>query len=112
MHITEPTEKRWWQQRLESVRSKATFSPEEKKHILDRLTAAEGLERFLHTKYVGQKRFSLEGGESFIASMDELVQSAGANGVQEIVIAMGLRGRLDVLVKSRDQMPEDLFTDI
>ena len=71
MHITEPTEKRWWQQRLESIRSKPNFSAEKKLHILDRLTAAEGLERYLHTKYVGQKRFSLEGGESFIASMDE-----------------------------------------
>jgi 2-oxoglutarate dehydrogenase E1 component len=78
MHITEPTEKRWWQQKLESIRSKPNFTAEEKKHILDRLTASEGLERYLHTKYVGQKRFSLEGGESFIASMDELVQRAGS----------------------------------
>ena len=67
MHFTDPTEKRWWQQRLESIRSKGTFTNEQKKHILNRLTAAEGLERYLHTKYVGQKRFSLEGGESFIA---------------------------------------------
>jgi 2-oxoglutarate dehydrogenase E1 component len=80
MHITEPTEKRWWQQHLESVRSKPEFTLEHKLHILERLTAAEGLERYLHTKYVGQKRFSLEGGESFIASMDELVQRAGATG--------------------------------
>ena len=80
MHITEPTEKRWWQQRLEAIRSKPSFSAEEKIHILDRLTAAEGLERYLHTKYVGQKRFSLEGGESFIASMDEFVQRAGETG--------------------------------
>ncbi|MDH5538936.1 MAG: 2-oxoglutarate dehydrogenase E1 component, partial [Rhizobacter sp.] len=98
MHVTEPIEKRWWQQRLETVRSKPTFSAEEKKHILDRLTAAEGLERYLHTKYVGQKRFSLEGGESFIASMDELAQRAGEHGVQEIVIGMAHRGRLNVLV--------------
>jgi 2-oxoglutarate dehydrogenase E1 component len=68
MHCTDPAEKRWWQERLESIRSKPSFSADEKKHILDRLTAAEGLERYLHTKYVGQKRFSLEGGESFIAS--------------------------------------------
>ena len=80
MHITEPVEKRWWQQKLESIRSKPNFSAAEKKHILDRLTAAEGLERYLHTKYVGQKRFSLEGGESFIASMDAVVQGAGARG--------------------------------
>src|SRR5437773_6071881 len=111
MHITEPTEKRWWQQRLESVRSKATFSPEEKKHILERLTAAEGLERYLHTKYVGQKRFSLEGGESVIVSMDELVQRGGAKGVQEIVIGMAHRGRLNVLVNVLGKMPKDLFLE-
>ena len=70
MHITEPVEKRWWQERLESIRSKPAFSNDEKVGILDKITAAEGLERFLHTKYVGQKRFSLEGSETFIASMD------------------------------------------
>ncbi|MEY3273137.1 MAG: 2-oxoglutarate dehydrogenase component, partial [Pseudomonadota bacterium] len=111
MHCTDPTEKRWWQERLESVRSTPTFTPDEKKHILDRLTAAEGLERYLHTKYVGQKRFSLEGGESFIASMDELVQRAGAVGVQEIVIGMAHRGRLNVLVNTLGKMPKDLFAE-
>jgi 2-oxoglutarate dehydrogenase E1 component len=111
MHITEPTEKRWWQERLESIRSKANLSNEEKIGILDRVTAAEGLERFLHTKYVGQKRFSLEGGESFIASMDELVQRAGAQGVQEIVIGMAHRGRLNVLVNTLGKMPKDLFAE-
>ena len=75
MYATDQTQKRWWQQKLESIRSKPMFNAEQKKHILDRLTAAEGLERFLHTKYVGQKRFSLEGGESFIAAMDELIQT-------------------------------------
>src|SRR5882762_7640328 len=111
MHITEPTEKRWWQQKLESIRSKPTFTAEEKIHILGRLTAAEGLERYLHTKYVGQKRFSLEGGESFIASMDELVQRGGAKGVQEIVIGMAHRGRLNVLVNTLGKMPKDLFAE-
>jgi len=110
-HITEPTEKRWWQERLESIRSKPNFSADEKVAILDRLTAAEGLERFLHTKYVGQKRFSLEGGESFIASIDELVQRAGAKGVQEIVIGMAHRGRLNVLVNTLRKMPRDLFAE-
>src|SRR4051794_36897885 len=81
MYISDQVKKRWWQQKLESIRSKPNFTAEQKKHILDRLSAAEGLERFLHTKYVGQKRFSLEGGESFIASMDELIQEAGAKGV-------------------------------
>ncbi|MCL4737497.1 MAG: 2-oxoglutarate dehydrogenase E1 component [Burkholderiaceae bacterium] len=111
MHIAEPAEKRWWQQRLESARGKLTFSAEEKKHILDRLTAAEGLERYLHTKYVGQKRFSLEGGESFIASMDALIQRAGADGAQEIVIGMAHRGRLNVLVNILGKMPKDLFAE-
>ncbi len=111
MHVTEPTEKRWWQERLESIRSKPSFSISEKKHILDRLTAAEGLERYLHTKYVGQKRFSLEGGESFIASMDELVQRGGTAGVQEIVIGMAHRGRLNVLVNTLGKMPKDLFAE-
>ncbi|AWI53543.1 2-oxoglutarate dehydrogenase E1 component [Aquabacterium olei] len=111
MHITDPTEKRWWQERLESTRSKPVFTAEKKKHILDRLTAAEGLERFLHTKYVGQKRFSLEGGESFIAAMDEVIQRAGEKGVQEIVIGMAHRGRLNVLVNTLGKMPRDLFAE-
>ncbi len=111
MHVTEPTEKRWWQQRLESIRSKPSYTKEQKVHILGRLTAAEGLERYLHTKYVGQKRFSLEGGESFIASMDELVQRSGASGVQEIVIGMAHRGRLNVLVNTLGKAPADLFSE-
>jgi 2-oxoglutarate dehydrogenase E1 component len=111
MHVTEPAEKRWWQMRLEAIRSKATYTPEQKIHILNRLTAAEGLERYLHTKYVGQKRFSLEGGESFIASMDELVQRAGKAGVQEIVIGMAHRGRLNVLVNTLGKAPADLFSE-
>ena len=111
MHITEPAEKRWWQQRLESTKTKPGFSADKKKHILGRLTAAEGLERFLHTKFVGQKRFSLEGGECFIASMDEIIQRAGERGVQEIVIGMAHRGRLNVLVNTLGKMPKDLFAE-
>jgi 2-oxoglutarate dehydrogenase E1 component len=111
MHVTEPTEKRWWQQRLEASRTKPTYTQEQKQNILRQLTAAEGLERYLHTKYVGQKRFSLEGGESFIASMDELVQRAGAPGVQEIVIGMAHRGRLNVLVNTLGKTPADLFSE-
>lgn len=111
MYISDPEQKRWWKERLESIRSTPDFSNEKKKHILNRLTAAEGLERFLHTKYVGQKRFSLEGGESFIASMDEVVRHAGKSGVQEIVIAMAHRGRLNVLVNTLGKMPADLFAE-
>jgi 2-oxoglutarate dehydrogenase E1 component len=111
MYTTDMAQKRWWQQKLESIRSKPNFSAEKKKHILERLTAAEGLERYLHTKYVGQKRFSLEGGESFIASMDELIQTAGQHGVQEIVIGMAHRGRLNVLVNTLGKMPGMLFAE-
>jgi 2-oxoglutarate dehydrogenase E1 component len=111
MYTTEQAEKRWWQQKLESIRSKPSFGSEKKKQILDRLTAAEGLERYLHTKYVGQKRFSLEGGESFIAAMDELIQQAGAQGVQEVVIGMAHRGRLNVLVNTMGKLPADLFAE-
>jgi 2-oxoglutarate dehydrogenase E1 component len=111
MYTTDQAEKRWWQQKLESIRSKPNFTVDKKKQILDRLTAAEGLERYLHTKYVGQKRFSLEGGESFIAAMDELIQSAGAQGVQEVVIGMAHRGRLNVLVNTMGKLPADMFAE-
>ncbi|WP_313170855.1 2-oxoglutarate dehydrogenase E1 component [Massilia oculi] len=111
MYISDPTEKRWLQERLESIRSTPTFSAEKKKHILERLTAAEGLERYLHTKYVGAKRFSLEGGESFIASIDEVIQRAGEKGIQEIVIGMAHRGRLNVLVNTLGKSPADLFEE-
>jgi 2-oxoglutarate dehydrogenase E1 component len=111
MYITDQTQKRWWQQKLEGIRTNPNFTAEKKKQILDRLTAAEGLERYLHTKYVGQKRFSLEGGESFIAAMDELIQLAGSKGVQEIVIGMAHRGRLNVLVNTLGKMPKDLFAE-
>ncbi|RKP50250.1 2-oxoglutarate dehydrogenase E1 component [Pararobbsia silviterrae] len=110
-YISDPEQKRWWKERLESIRATPNFTAEKKKHILERLTAAEGLERYLHTRYVGQKRFSLEGGESFIAAMDELVHHAGAKGVQEIVIAMAHRGRLNVLVNTLGKMPADLFAE-
>jgi 2-oxoglutarate dehydrogenase E1 component len=111
MYMSNQREKRWMQERLESTRSQGVFSPDEKKHILDRLTAAEGLERYLHTRYVGQKRFSLEGGESFIASLDETIQRAGEKGVQEIVIGMAHRGRLNVLVNILGKMPQELFAE-
>src|SRR5450830_1399711 len=111
MYISDPAEKRWLQEKLESIRSPPNFTAEKKIHILDRLTAAEGLERYLHTKYVGQKRFSLEGSETFIASIDETIQRAGENGVQEIVIGMAHRGRLNVLVNTLGKSPKDLFEE-
>jgi 2-oxoglutarate dehydrogenase E1 component len=111
MYATDQGEKRWWQEKLESIRSKPHFNADKKKTILERLTAAEGLERYLHTKYVGQKRFSLEGGESFIAAMDELIHAAGLTGIQEVVIGMAHRGRLNVLVNTMRKLPSDLFAE-
>ena len=111
MYLSDQDQKRWWQQRLESTRTRPDVDAETKKHLLERLTAAEGLERYLATKYVGQKRFSLEGGESFIVSMDTLVQRAGQLGVQEVVIGMAHRGRLNVLVNTLGKRPQDLFDE-
>jgi len=111
MYASDQNQKRWWQQKLESIRSKPQFSAEKKKRILERLTAAEGLEHYLHAKYPGQKRFSLEGGESFIAAMDEIINDAGQRGVQEVVIGMAHRGRLNVLVNTLGKMPKDLFAE-
>jgi 2-oxoglutarate dehydrogenase E1 component len=110
-YISDPAEIRWMLQRLEPTRALPQFTAEKKKHILERLTAAEGLERYLHTKYVGQKRFSLEGGESFIAALDETIQRAGEKGVQEIVIGMAHRGRLNVLVNTLGKTPKELFSE-
>ena len=111
MYIADQKIKKWWQEKLESVRSTPRFNLEEKRQILDRVTAAEGLERYLQAKYVGQKRFSLEGGESFIASMDELIRGAGIKGIQEIVVGMAHRGRLNMLVNVLGKMPKDLFAE-
>ena len=111
MHMSDPKAKRWVQERLESTKCNGSFDADTKKRILQQLTEAEGLERFLHTKYVGQKRFSLEGGESFIASMDEVVNHAGDLGVQEIVVGMAHRGRLNMLVNIMGKMPGDLFAE-
>ncbi len=111
MHASDPTVKRWVQERLESTLGAPTFTADRKRNILQQLTEAEGLERFLHTKYVGQKRFSLEGGDSFIASMDEVVNHAGESGVQEIVVGMAHRGRLNMLVNIMGKMPGDLFAE-
>jgi len=111
MHILETGEKRWLQQRLETARGDANLNEIEKINILQQLTDAEGLERYLHSKYVGQKRFSLEGGESLIPLLDELVQYAGSQKVKEIVIGMAHRGRLNVLVNILGKTPHELFSE-
>ncbi len=111
MYLSSRVEKRWIQERLEPVRAKPSYSPDYKQHILERLTAAEGLERHLHTRFVGQKRFSLEGSEMLIPMLDNLLQRAGEAGVQELVIGMAHRGRLNVLVNTLGKMPKDLFSE-
>jgi len=111
MYISDTTQKRFIQQRLEPLRSRPSYAPEFRRHILERLTAAETLERYLGTKYVGQKRFSAEGGDTMIPMLDHLIQKAGAGGVQEMVIGMAHRGRLNVLVNTLGKMPKDLFAE-
>jgi 2-oxoglutarate dehydrogenase E1 component len=98
MHLTDAGERRWWQMQLESTRARPSFSVVEKNRFLERLTAAEGLEKYLHTRYVGQKRFSLEGGESLIVLLDELVRYGASKKVDTVVMGMAHRGRLNVLV--------------
>ena len=111
MYINDTATKRFVQQHLEPIHSRPVYTPEQQRHILERLTAAETLERYLHTKYVGQKRFSGEGGETMIPMLDHLIQLAGAAGVQELVIGMAHRGRLNVLVNTLGKMPSDLFSE-
>jgi len=111
MYISDTPVKRYVQERVEPTRARGSFTVEERRHILERLTAAETLERYLHTKYVGQKRFSGEGGDTMTPMLDRLIQRAGAAGVQEIVMGMAHRGRLNVLVNVLGKMPADLFSE-
>jgi 2-oxoglutarate dehydrogenase E1 component len=111
MYMSDIPQKRWIQQRMESVRSRPNYSAEQKRRILERLTAAETLERYLHARYVGQTRFSLEGGDTLIPQLDYLLQRAGVAGIQEAVIAMAHRGRINVLVNTLGKMPADLFAE-
>jgi 2-oxoglutarate dehydrogenase E1 component len=111
MYISDTGQKRWIQDHVEGSRARPRFTPEQKRHILERLTAAETLEGYLHTRFVGQKRFSLEGGESLIPMLDQLIQEAGRHGVQETVIGMAHRGRLNVLVNTIGKQPGELFRE-
>jgi 2-oxoglutarate dehydrogenase E1 component len=110
-HVSNTDERLWLQDSFQLQRMQHRFSTDEKRNILWQLTAAEGLERYLHTKYVGQKRFSLEGGDSLIALLDGLVQHGGGQGVEEIIIGMAHRGRLNVLVNLLGKSPRDLFSE-
>jgi 2-oxoglutarate dehydrogenase E1 component len=110
-HVSDTEERLWLQDGFQVARMQRRFSVDEKKNILWQLTAAEGLERYLHTKYVGQKRFSLEGGDSLIPLLDDLVQQGGKSGVEETIIGMAHRGRLNVLVNLLGKSPKDLFNE-
>jgi len=107
--ISDTEQKTWLQQEIEGCRGRITFTTNQKRLILQRLTAAETLEKYLHTRFTGQKRFSLEGGETLIPLLDHLVQLAGEKGVQEMVIGMAHRGRLNVLVNTVCKQPGELF---
>ncbi len=111
MHINETAQKRWIQQRLELNMATPDFSADKRRHILRGIIAASKLEEYLHSKYVGQKRFSLEGGESLIPLLDELVQHAGDYSVCEVVIGMAHRGRINVLVNTVGKRPAELFQE-
>ena len=111
MHITSTREKRWIQKRIEGHRARPKLETADRRWLLTMLTAAEGIEKYLHTRYVGQKRFSLEGGEALIPLLDDLIQRAGRKGIKEIVIGMAHRGRLNVLTNILGKRPQDIFDE-
>jgi 2-oxoglutarate dehydrogenase E1 component len=110
-YIMDVAQRDWIQKKMESERGLPTYTVERKKQLLERLTAAEGLEKRLAAKYPGVKRFGLEGGESLIPLMDELIQIAGYHGAREVVIGMAHRGRLNMLVNILGKNPSDLFDE-
>ena len=111
MHINETAEKRWIQARVEASSPETILSDADRRELLQRLHAAAALEGYLHTRYVGQKRFSLEGGEALVPLLDDLIQQAGRQGVEECVIGMAHRGRLNVLVNVLGKNPRELFDE-
>jgi 2-oxoglutarate dehydrogenase E1 component len=111
MHIVDTTKRRWLQARLEGSGGEYAPSKEVKVKLLRQLTAAEGIERYLHSRFVGQKRFSLEGGESLIPLLNGAIRHAGNQGIREVVIGMAHRGRLNVLVNTLGKSPSVLFEE-
>ena len=111
MHITDTEQKRWLQQRIESVESKPVISREEKIKILKGLIAADGMEKYLGAKFPGAKRFSLEGGDSLVPMLKGLISEAGKAGTKEVVVGMAHRGRLNVLVNVLGKNPSVLFDE-
>ena len=111
MFIRKPEEVDWIHNRLNANDNQPNFSNDHKKHILTKLNEAVGFETFLHTKYVGQKRFSLEGGESLIPALDALIESAAEKGVEEFVMGMAHRGRLSTLTNIFGKSAKDIFSE-
>ena len=111
MHITDTEQKRWIQQRLESIEGAPTFSREEKIKILKGLVAADGMEKYLGSKFTGAKRFSLEGGDALVPMLKGLISEAGTAGAKEVVLGMAHRGRLNVLVNVLGKNPSVLFDE-
>jgi len=110
-HVSRARERLWLRARFEQGLVSEWLDDAGRMQILEQLTAAEGIERYLHTRYVGQKRFSLEGGESLIPMIDDLIQQGGNAGVREIVVGMAHRGRINVLVNILGKSPEELFEE-
>ncbi len=111
MHITDSARKHWLQSRLEGIQSRPNFDADTRRHIFNKIMHAEELERFLHTRYAGQKRFSLEGGESLIPLLDALIQHSGSRGTREVIMAMAHRGRLNVLANILGKSSNDIFAE-
>ncbi len=110
-HVSRSTERLWLQREYELAVVGQKLTPAEKRDALYQLTAAEGMERYLHTRFVGQKRFSLEGGESMILLLEDLIQQGGTTGVKELVVGMAHRGRINVLVNILGKAPSELFSE-
>ncbi len=110
-HIQDLEQRQWLQETMETRRNTAEHSPDQKKRILRKLSEAEGFEKFLQTKYTGHKRFSMEGAETTIPMLDELVERSAAQGVKEIVIGMAHRGRLNVLATVIGKSPGKIFSE-
>ena len=111
MYIRNPERVDWMQRKLRENQNHGNFSKDKKRHILKKLNQAVTFENFLHTKYVGQKRFSLEGGEALIPALDEMVELAAENGVKEFVMGMAHRGRLNTLINIFGKSARDVFSE-
>lgn len=111
MHLSDPAERHWLRERIERPRARAGLAAEGRLNVLDQLIAAEGIEKYLHRRYVGQKRFSLEGGETLIPMLDDVINHSARAGIEEIVVGMAHRGRINVLINVLGKSPRELFDE-